>query len=118
MDVSINRSLLRGCRKLVEAKRRLFNVALGSNAMPPVVVQRDASLDVNLQRAVTNVKGEEDLSGGCVREGRKSRLTEIIQQSPFLAPIHLVFCISLQPIFHLFHLLTGNVSQKNKNKII
>lgn len=75
MDVPVSWSLLRGSGELIEAKRGFFNVPLGSDAMPPVVVQRGAGLDTNLQRTVTHVEGEEDLGGSCVREGRKSRLT-------------------------------------------
>lgn len=69
VDVPVSRRLLRGSGELVEAKRCLFNVALGSNAMPPVVVQREGGLHTNLQRSVAHVKGEEDLSGGCVGGG-------------------------------------------------
>lgn len=41
-EVSISRSCL-GCNgQIVQSKRRFFDVPLSSNAMPPVVVQRDA----------------------------------------------------------------------------
>ena len=64
VEVSVGWSLLRGDRKLVQSERRLLDVPLGSDSVPPVVVQRDARLHANLQRAVTHVEGENHLSGG------------------------------------------------------
>lgn len=63
MKVSVSGSLLRGGRKLIQSKRSLLDVPLGSNSMPPVVIQRNVGLHLNLKRAVTNVEGENNLSG-------------------------------------------------------
>lgn len=68
--VSISRSLLCGSRELVKANRCLFNIAFSSNAMPPVIVQWEASLHANLQWTVAHIEGEEDLSRSYIREGR------------------------------------------------
>lgn len=64
VEVSVGWSLLRGGRKVVQSERRLLDVPLGSDSVPPVVVQRDARLHADLQRAVTHVEGENHLSGG------------------------------------------------------
>lgn len=64
VEVSVSRSLLCGGRKFIQSERRLLDVPLGSDSMPPVVVQRRARLHTNLQRPVTHVKGEKHLSGG------------------------------------------------------
>lgn len=63
VNVSVSRSFLRSDRKLVHPESRLLHVALGSDPMPAVVVQRDVGLHADLQRAVANVEGEHDASG-------------------------------------------------------
>lgn len=64
VEVSVSRSFLRGDRKSIQSKRRLLDVPLGSDSMPPVVVQRRARLHADLQRPVTHIEGENHLSGG------------------------------------------------------
>lgn len=58
VDVSVSRRLLRRHRQVVQSKRRLLDVSLGSDSMPSVVIQRDRRLDLNFQWAVTNIEGE------------------------------------------------------------
>ena len=64
VEVSVSRSFLCGDRKSVQPQRRLFDVPLRSDSMPPVVVQRHHRLHMNLQRPVTDVEGENHPSGG------------------------------------------------------
>lgn len=78
----VSRSLPRGGGELVQAKRRLFNVALGSDAMPPVVIQWEVGFDGNLQRAVTHVEGEEDLGGSWKTKSRRTVIKNQSQQHP------------------------------------
>ena len=63
VEVPVGGRLLRGGGELVQSERRLLDVALGSDPVPPVVVQRDAGLHADLQRAVTHVEGEQHLGG-------------------------------------------------------
>lgn len=64
VEVSVSSRLLPNHRKSIQLKRGLFDVAFGSNLMPAVVIQRDTGVDRNLQRAVPDIEGEDNLSGG------------------------------------------------------
>lgn len=63
VKVSVSRSLLCSSRKFVQPKKRFFHVPLSSDSVPPVVVQRDTRLHTDLQRPVTDIEGENHLSG-------------------------------------------------------
>lgn len=73
VEVSVGGGPPPGRRKRVQAERRLPDVALGPDAMPPVVVQGDARLHADLQRAVADVQGEHHPGGGWRREGGERR---------------------------------------------
>lgn len=63
VDVSVARGLLGGDGQVVQSKRRLLDVPLSSDLMPPVVVQQDPRVHMNLQGPVSNIEGENHPSG-------------------------------------------------------
>lgn len=75
VEVSVSWSFLRGGRKFIQLKQRLFDIPLSSDSMPPVVIQRDTRLHADLQWPVTHIEGENHLIGG-YKQNRRDRKDE------------------------------------------